>query len=87
MSEWDFATGSQQSWKLLTLAVTVKSDLTLLQRYNKVDVGETLSVDTLTAFLKRKFPKANAERILGIKSEYDEKRKVSKINCFLFVFN
>uniref|UniRef100_A0A668AHC7 UDP-glucose ceramide glucosyltransferase-like 1 n=1 Tax=Myripristis murdjan TaxID=586833 RepID=A0A668AHC7_9TELE len=43
--------------------------------YNKVDVGETLSVDTVSAYLKRKFPKASAERILGIDSEYDDKRK------------
>lgn len=28
MSEWDFVTGSQQSWELLTAAVTVKSDVT-----------------------------------------------------------
>lgn len=58
--------------------MTVQFDLTLLQLYNKVDVGEMLSVDTLTAFLKRKFPKANAERILGTESEYDENRKVIK---------
>uniref|UniRef100_A0A4W6FYV6 UDP-glucose ceramide glucosyltransferase-like 1 n=1 Tax=Lates calcarifer TaxID=8187 RepID=A0A4W6FYV6_LATCA len=43
--------------------------------YNRVDVGETLSVDTLSAYLKRKFPKASAERILGVESEYDDKRK------------
>uniref|UniRef100_A0A3Q3JAS6 UDP-glucose ceramide glucosyltransferase-like 1 n=1 Tax=Monopterus albus TaxID=43700 RepID=A0A3Q3JAS6_MONAL len=42
--------------------------------YSKVHVGETLSVDTLTDYLKRKFPKANAERILGVESEYDDKR-------------
>uniref|UniRef100_A0A665TMK4 UDP-glucose ceramide glucosyltransferase-like 1 n=1 Tax=Echeneis naucrates TaxID=173247 RepID=A0A665TMK4_ECHNA len=43
--------------------------------YNKVDVGDTLSVDTLSAYLKKKFPKANAERIIGKESEYDDKRK------------
>uniref|UniRef100_A0A669DNE1 UDP-glucose glycoprotein glucosyltransferase 2 n=1 Tax=Oreochromis niloticus TaxID=8128 RepID=A0A669DNE1_ORENI len=48
---------------------------TLLQLYSKVDVGETLSADTITAYLKRKFPKANSERILGVESEYDDKRK------------
>uniref|UniRef100_A0A671VZ49 UDP-glucose glycoprotein glucosyltransferase 2 n=1 Tax=Sparus aurata TaxID=8175 RepID=A0A671VZ49_SPAAU len=37
--------------------------------------GETLSVDTVTAYLKKKFPKANAERILGVESEYDYKRQ------------
>uniref|UniRef100_A0A669F1C9 UDP-glucose ceramide glucosyltransferase-like 1 n=1 Tax=Oreochromis niloticus TaxID=8128 RepID=A0A669F1C9_ORENI len=40
-----------------------------------IDVGETLSADTITAYLKRKFPKANSERILGVESEYDDKRK------------
>uniref|UniRef100_A0A7N6BS09 UDP-glucose ceramide glucosyltransferase-like 1 n=1 Tax=Anabas testudineus TaxID=64144 RepID=A0A7N6BS09_ANATE len=49
--------------------------MSMVSLYNKVDVGETLSVDTLSAFLKRKFPKANAERILGIESEYDDRRK------------
>lgn len=47
-------------------------------------MGETLSVDTLTAYLKRKFPKANAERILGPESEYDDIRKVKKL-IFNFV--
>lgn len=55
---------------------------TLLQLYNKVDVGETLSVDTITTYLKRKFPKASAERILGVESEYDDKRKVRKLNSW-----
>ena len=44
--------------------------------YNKVDIGETLSVDTVSAYLKRKFPKANVDSILGVDSEYDDKRKV-----------
>ena len=48
----------------------------LLQMYSKVDIGETLSVDAVSSYLKRKFPKANAERILGVDSEYDDKRKV-----------
>lgn len=55
-----------------------------LQLYNKVNVGETLSVDTISAYLKTKFPKANADRILGVESEYDEKRKVRR-NTFLFI--
>uniref|UniRef100_A0A8C2EJW1 UDP-glucose ceramide glucosyltransferase-like 1 n=1 Tax=Cyprinus carpio TaxID=7962 RepID=A0A8C2EJW1_CYPCA len=44
--------------------------------YNRVEVGETLSVDTVTAYLKKKFKKANADRILGVDSSYDENRKV-----------
>uniref|UniRef100_A0A4W6FZU3 UDP-glucose ceramide glucosyltransferase-like 1 n=1 Tax=Lates calcarifer TaxID=8187 RepID=A0A4W6FZU3_LATCA len=49
--------------------------MSMVSLYNRVDVGETLSVDTLSAYLKRKFPKASAERILGVESEYDDKRK------------
>uniref|UniRef100_A0A8C5BTF4 UDP-glucose glycoprotein glucosyltransferase 2 n=1 Tax=Gadus morhua TaxID=8049 RepID=A0A8C5BTF4_GADMO len=47
----------------------------LTSMYSKIRVGESLSVDTITAFLKRKFPKANAGRILGLDSEYDERRQ------------
>ncbi|XP_067300004.1 UDP-glucose:glycoprotein glucosyltransferase 2 isoform X1 [Pseudorasbora parva] len=43
--------------------------------YNRVEVGETLSVDKITAYLKKKFPKANAARILGVDSSYDDNRK------------
>nr|XP_057938366.1 UDP-glucose:glycoprotein glucosyltransferase 2 isoform X2 [Doryrhamphus excisus] len=43
--------------------------------YSRVDEGETLTADTITTFLKSKFPKANAEMILGAESEYDAKRK------------
>lgn len=55
-----------------------------LQMYNKVDVGDSLSVDTVTAYLKKKFPKANAAKILGMDSIYDVNRKVG---CFFFFFN
>lgn len=54
-----------------------------LQMYNKVDVGDSLSVDTVTAYLKKKFPKANAAKILGVDSSYDNKRKVG---CIYFYF-
>ncbi len=47
-----------------------------IQIYNRVEVGEILSVDTVTAYLKNKFPKANAARILGVDSSYDDNRKV-----------
>ncbi|KAK7882501.1 hypothetical protein WMY93_028675 [Mugilogobius chulae] len=49
--------------------------LSIVSLYNKVEAGESLTVDTISAYLKRKFPKANAERILGDGSEYDERRK------------
>ncbi|XP_069558740.1 UDP-glucose:glycoprotein glucosyltransferase 2 [Brachyistius frenatus] len=48
--------------------------------YNRVDVGETLSADTISAYMKKKFPKVNSERILGVESEYDYKRQ----ECALF---
>ncbi|XP_057192327.1 UDP-glucose:glycoprotein glucosyltransferase 2 isoform X1 [Triplophysa rosa] len=47
--------------------------------YNRVEVGDTLSVDTVTAYLKKKFPKANAARILGVDSNYDDNRKVGGV--------
>uniref|UniRef100_A0A3P9N2B0 UDP-glucose ceramide glucosyltransferase-like 1 n=1 Tax=Poecilia reticulata TaxID=8081 RepID=A0A3P9N2B0_POERE len=49
--------------------------MSIVSMYNKVDVGETLSADILSAYLKKKYPKANQERILGADSEYDYKRK------------
>ncbi|KAM9851238.1 UDP-glucose:glycoprotein glucosyltransferase 2 [Aulostomus maculatus] len=49
--------------------------MSMVSLCNKVDEGGMLSVNTILAYLKKKFPKANAERILGIESEYDEKRK------------
>uniref|UniRef100_A0A671PJD6 UDP-glucose:glycoprotein glucosyltransferase 2-like n=1 Tax=Sinocyclocheilus anshuiensis TaxID=1608454 RepID=A0A671PJD6_9TELE len=48
--------------------------------FNRVEVGESLSVDTVTAYLKNKFPKANAARILGVDSSYDDNRKVMLLN-------
>uniref|UniRef100_A0A3Q3XP66 UDP-glucose ceramide glucosyltransferase-like 1 n=1 Tax=Mola mola TaxID=94237 RepID=A0A3Q3XP66_MOLML len=38
-------------------------------------VREQLSVDTISDYLKRKFPKVNADRILGVESEFDDKRQ------------
>lgn len=55
-----------------------------MQIYNKIDVGDTLTVTTVIDYLKRKFPKANAENILSIKSEYDEKRQVGKWSSLVF---
>ncbi|XP_068428233.1 UDP-glucose:glycoprotein glucosyltransferase 2 isoform X1 [Clinocottus analis] len=49
--------------------------MSMVSLYNTVEGGETLSVDKISAYLKRKFPKASAERILGVESEYDDKRK------------
>ncbi|XP_061549023.1 UDP-glucose:glycoprotein glucosyltransferase 2 isoform X5 [Phycodurus eques] len=49
--------------------------LSMASLYNRVDEGEALTTDTISAFLKSKFPKAKAERIFGAKSEYDDRRK------------
>ncbi|XP_068184854.1 UDP-glucose:glycoprotein glucosyltransferase 2 [Antennarius striatus] len=49
--------------------------MSLFSLYQKLDVGEMLTVDTVSAYLKKKFPKANAERILGVESEYDDRRQ------------
>lgn len=54
-----------------------------MQIYNRVEVGETLSVGTITAYLKKKFPKANAARILGVDSSYDDNRKVMLIQSVM----
>ncbi|XP_074551732.1 UDP-glucose:glycoprotein glucosyltransferase 2 isoform X1 [Halichoeres trimaculatus] len=49
--------------------------MSMFALYNRVDVGEPLSVETISSYLKNKFPKAGAERILGVESEYDDTRK------------
>uniref|UniRef100_A0A671SXB6 UDP-glucose:glycoprotein glucosyltransferase 2-like n=1 Tax=Sinocyclocheilus anshuiensis TaxID=1608454 RepID=A0A671SXB6_9TELE len=45
------------------------------QAFTSMVSVKTLSVDTVTAYLKKKFPKANAARILGVDSSYDDNRK------------
>lgn len=52
--------------------------VTSLQIYSKIDAGEMLTVDAVIDYLKRKFPRAGTEQILGFESEYDEKRQVRK---------
>ncbi|XP_035995136.1 UDP-glucose:glycoprotein glucosyltransferase 2 isoform X2 [Fundulus heteroclitus] len=52
-----------------------QSVMSIVSLYNKVDVWEGLSADTISAYLKRQYPKADQERILGADSEYDYKRK------------
>lgn len=49
--------------------------MSMFALYNRVDAGEPLSVETISSYLKNKFPKAGAERILGVESEYDDTRK------------
>lgn len=42
-------------------------------------MGGTLSVETIAEYMKRKFPKANVRRILGVESEYDDQRQVNSM--------
>lgn len=37
-------------------------------------------METIAEYMKRKFPKANAKRILGVESEYDDQRQVNSMN-------
>uniref|UniRef100_A0A8C5IB15 UDP-glucose ceramide glucosyltransferase-like 1 n=1 Tax=Gouania willdenowi TaxID=441366 RepID=A0A8C5IB15_GOUWI len=53
----------------------ISDEYDLSQLFNDVDVGEALSSDTISKYMKRKFPKANSDRILGAESEYDGNRK------------
>uniref|UniRef100_A0A8B9KK17 UDP-glucose ceramide glucosyltransferase-like 1 n=1 Tax=Astyanax mexicanus TaxID=7994 RepID=A0A8B9KK17_ASTMX len=53
--------------------------LSMVTMYNRVDVGDSLSVETVTAYLKKKFPKANTAKILGVESSYDDKRKAGAV--------
>uniref|UniRef100_A0A674F3B3 UDP-glucose ceramide glucosyltransferase-like 1 n=1 Tax=Salmo trutta TaxID=8032 RepID=A0A674F3B3_SALTR len=57
----------------------IADEYDLSQMYNKVEIGEALSVDTVSAYLKKKFPKASAARIFGEDSEYDDKRKAGAV--------
>lgn len=36
-------------------------------------------MEKITEYIKRKFPKANAKRILGVESEYDDQRQVNSM--------
>ncbi|RVE57954.1 hypothetical protein OJAV_G00204330 [Oryzias javanicus] len=49
--------------------------MSMISLYNKMDAGETLSADAISTYLKRKYPKADPENVLGTESEYDYKRK------------
>uniref|UniRef100_A0A8C6LY12 UDP-glucose ceramide glucosyltransferase-like 1 n=1 Tax=Nothobranchius furzeri TaxID=105023 RepID=A0A8C6LY12_NOTFU len=43
--------------------------------YNQVEEGQMLSAEMISAYLKRKYPKVNPEKVLGVNSEYDYGRK------------
>ncbi|XP_061697975.1 UDP-glucose:glycoprotein glucosyltransferase 2 isoform X2 [Syngnathoides biaculeatus] len=49
--------------------------ISMASLYNRVNEGDALTTDTISAFLKSKYPKANAEKIFGAESEYDDRRK------------
>ncbi|MBN3318664.1 UGGG1 glucosyltransferase, partial [Atractosteus spatula] len=53
--------------------------MSMVSIYNKVDSGESLTVDIVVEYLKKKFPSADVPRILGIESVYDDKRKAGGV--------
>ncbi|XP_035249636.1 UDP-glucose:glycoprotein glucosyltransferase 2 isoform X2 [Anguilla anguilla] len=53
--------------------------LSMVSIYSRVEAGETLSVETVAAYLKKKFPNANAAKILGPESLYDDRRKAGSV--------
>ncbi|KAF5892752.1 UDP-glucose:glycoprotein glucosyltransferase 2-like isoform X1, partial [Clarias magur] len=58
---------------------TTQAFLSTVSMYNKVDAGDSLSVETVMAYLKKKFPKANAAKILEVDSSYDDERKAGAV--------
>ncbi|XP_028929420.1 UDP-glucose:glycoprotein glucosyltransferase 2 isoform X3 [Ornithorhynchus anatinus] len=49
--------------------------ISIVNMYHKVKKGETLTVDNVKSVLQNEFPHADLQEILGVDSEYDEKRK------------
>ncbi|XP_038615183.1 UDP-glucose:glycoprotein glucosyltransferase 2 [Tachyglossus aculeatus] len=49
--------------------------ISIINMYHKVKKGETLTVDNVKSVLQNEFPHADLQEILGVDSEYDEKRK------------
>ncbi|XP_067842577.1 UDP-glucose:glycoprotein glucosyltransferase 1 isoform X2 [Heptranchias perlo] len=43
--------------------------------YNKVQDGETLTVDYVVSFMKKKYPRVDVKNIFGVDSEFDDQRK------------
>lgn len=69
----DLSVNTGQWWPVVIRVAT------FLQLFNTLDVGGALSVETITEYMKRKFPKASAKRILGVESEYDDQRQVNSM--------
>ncbi|XP_078077776.1 UDP-glucose:glycoprotein glucosyltransferase 2 isoform X1 [Mustelus asterias] len=42
--------------------------------YNQVQDGESLTVDNVINFMKKKYPRVNVQNILGVDSEFDDQR-------------
>ncbi|MGH0134688.1 UNVERIFIED_CONTAM: hypothetical protein FKN15_036660 [Acipenser sinensis] len=61
------------------LAQGTKMKDLVIQIYNKVKSGDVLTVDRVVGFLKKKYPRADALRIIGLDSQYDDKRKAGGI--------
>ncbi|XP_054602856.1 UDP-glucose:glycoprotein glucosyltransferase 2 isoform X4 [Nothobranchius furzeri] len=49
--------------------------MSIVSLYNQVEEGQMLSAEMISAYLKRKYPKVNPEKVLGVNSEYDYGRK------------
>uniref|UniRef100_A0A3B3SHB9 UDP-glucose ceramide glucosyltransferase-like 1 n=1 Tax=Paramormyrops kingsleyae TaxID=1676925 RepID=A0A3B3SHB9_9TELE len=47
----------------------------MVSMYKKVAEGEALSAADVASYLKKKFPKASAAKVLGIDTMYDDRRK------------
>ncbi|XP_043547391.1 UDP-glucose:glycoprotein glucosyltransferase 2 isoform X1 [Chiloscyllium plagiosum] len=43
--------------------------------FNQVQDGESLTVDNVVSFMKKKYPRVDVQNILGVDSEFDDQRK------------
>ncbi|XP_023698378.2 UDP-glucose:glycoprotein glucosyltransferase 2 isoform X1 [Paramormyrops kingsleyae] len=51
----------------------------MVSMYKKVAEGEALSAADVASYLKKKFPKASAAKVLGIDTMYDDRRKAGGV--------
>ncbi|KAI1899151.1 hypothetical protein AGOR_G00058600 [Albula goreensis] len=53
--------------------------MSMVSMYGRLEVGDTLSVETVASYMKKKFPSANAAKIFGLDSAYDDRRKAGGV--------
>ncbi|KAJ8389769.1 hypothetical protein AAFF_G00114750 [Aldrovandia affinis] len=53
--------------------------MSMVSMYGRVEAGGTLSVEKVVSYLKKKFPSANAAKILGLDSTYDDRRQAGGV--------